>query len=316
MCLLSLRMSRRINVCAIVLLFLLELTTSAMVLPRPPSSHPNHIRQDQDLSAHKALEGKSLHGVPARDVNIDRPEDYRFVEIELRNADEMDAANLQGLVHAMLNQQQTSEQSQIPSDPGYPNPEVIPHSILGVRDMGLSPNYRLDTFDDDKRVLLRASPKLQSLDEKLYYLKSGRPRVYVNVRGHSGSFRKETTLTATPSEGAVGYLRVTRPFERQTDWKTRDRKARPPKKFDRRVDGVVSSKSQEVGSKANDQGTLYERADDPSTTENSMVTSSELPKQIPAPPSKIRTLMAQTTPVQRYAFRRTDILPGYGFIEE
>lgn len=241
----------------------------------------------------------------------------RLVEIELRNADEMDAANLQGLVHAMLNQQQiSSEQSQIPSDPGYPNPEVIPHSILGVRDMGLSPNYRLDTFDDDKRILLTASPKLQSLDEKLYYLKSGRPRVYVNVRGHSGSFRKETTLTATPSEGAVGYLRVTRPFERQTDWKVRDRKARPPKKFDRRVDGDVSFKGQVVDSKTNDQGTLYERADDPSTTENSMVTSSELPKQIPAPPSKIRTLMAQTTPVQRYAFRRTDILPGYGFVEE
>ncbi|XP_029167449.1 uncharacterized protein LOC114937951 [Nylanderia fulva] len=292
-------MSWRINV---VLLVLLELTTSAMVLPRPPSSHPNRIRQDQDLSARKALEGKSLD-VSARDidVNIDRPEDYRFVEIELRNADEMDAANLQGLMHAMLNnQQQSSEQPQIPSEPGYPNPEVVPHSIFGVRDMGgPSLNYRLDSFDDEKRVLLRSSPKL---DEKLYYLKSGRPRVYVNVRGHSGSFRKETpssTLTATPSEGAVGYLRVTQPFERQTDWKPRDKKARPPKKFDRRV-----------------EETLYERADDPSTTESSMVTSSELPKQIPKPPSKIRNPMAQTTPVQRYALRRTDILPGYGFVEE
>lgn len=316
-------MSRRINVCATVLLVLLELTTSAMVLPRPPSSHPSRIRQDQNLSGRKTLEGKSLHDVSARDVdvNIDRPEDYRFVEIELRNADEMDAANLQGLVHAMLNNRQhSSEQPQIPSGPGYPNPEVIPHSIFGVRDMGgPNPNYRLDTFDDEKPVLLRSSPKLQSLDEKLYYLKNGRPRVYVNVRGHSGSFRKETaspTLTVTPSEGAVGYLRVTRPFERQTDWKARDKKARPPKKFDRRVDGVVSSMSQEVGDKTNDQATFYERADDPSTTESSMVTSSELPKQIPAPPSKIRNLMAQTTPVQRYALRRTDILPGYGFVEE
>lgn len=71
-------MSRRINVCVVVLLVLLELTTSAMVLPRPPSS-PNHIRQDQDLSARKALEGKSLHGVP-RDLNAERPdvEDYRY----------------------------------------------------------------------------------------------------------------------------------------------------------------------------------------------------------------------------------------------
>lgn len=71
-------MSWRINICGTVVLVLLELTTSAMVLPRPPSSHPNRIRQDQDLSARKALEGKSLHGVPARDINIDRPEDYRY----------------------------------------------------------------------------------------------------------------------------------------------------------------------------------------------------------------------------------------------
>lgn len=235
----------------------------------------------------------------------------RLLEIELQTADEMNAANLQGLVRAMLKQQQQSEQ-QTPTD-DYPHPEVIPHSIVGVRDMGLGLNYRLDTFDDDKRVLL-SPPKLQSLDEKLYYLKSGRPKVYVNVRGHSGSFRKDTTaLTATTSDGA-GFLRVTRPFERQTDWKVRDKKARPPKKFDRHVDGIIP-KSVEID-RTNDQAAID---DELSTTENSMVTSSELPKQIPAPPSKIRgraLMMAQTTPVQRYALRRTDILPGYGFVEE
>lgn len=239
----------------------------------------------------------------------------RFFEIELQNADEMDAVNLQGLMRTMLKEEQRAEQ-RTPNN-GYPNPEVIPHSILGVRDMGLSPNYRLDTFDNDKRASLNPS-KLPSLDEKLYYLKSGRPKVYVNVRGHSGSFRKDIIAlpsTATPSEGAVGYLRVTRPFERQTDWKTRDKKTRPPKKFDRLVDGIVL-RNEEIG-KTNDQATFF-GANEPSTTENSMVTSSELPKQIPAPPSKIhgRSLMAQTTPVQRYALRRTDILPGYGFIEE
>lgn len=231
----------------------------------------------------------------------------RLFEIEVQSADEMDAANLQGLMRTMLKEEQRT-----PND-GYPNPEVIPHSILGVRDMGLSPNYRLDTFDDDKRASLHP-PKLPSLDEKLYYLKSGRPKVYVNVRGHSGSFRKDTPSMATPSEGAIGYLRVTRPFERQTDWKTRDKKTRPPKKFDRRVDGIVL-RNEDI-SKMNDQATFY-GPDEPSTTENSMVTSSELPKQIPAPPSKGhgRSLMAQTTPVQRYALRRTDILPGYGFEE-
>jgi hypothetical protein len=63
----------------VVLLVLLELATPAMVLPRPPSS-PNHIRQDQELSARKALEGKSLHGV-SRDTNVERPdtEDYRYM---------------------------------------------------------------------------------------------------------------------------------------------------------------------------------------------------------------------------------------------
>jgi len=222
----------------------------------------------------------------------------------------MDAANLQGLMRTMLKEEQRT-----PND-DYPNPEVIPHSILGVRDMGLSPNYRLDTFEDDKRASLNPS-KLPSLNEKLYYLKSGRPKVYVNVRGHSGSFRKDIIApsTATPNGGAVGYLRVTRPFERQTDWKMRSKKTRPPKKFDRRVDGIVL-RNDEIG-KTNEQATFY-GAEELSTTENSMVTSSELPKQIPAPPSKVygRSLMAQTTPVQRYALRRTDILPGYGFIEE
>lgn len=221
-------------------------------------------------------------------------------------------ANL--LMRAMLKQQQQIEQT--PND-SYPNPEVIPHSILGVRDMGgPNSNYRLDTFDDDKRVLL-SPPKLHNLDEKLYYLKSSRPKVYVNVRGHSGSFRKETASlsTATPSEGPAGFLRVTRVFERQTDRKLRDKKARPPKKFDHRLDGVVF-RNDEIG-KMNDQEISY-GAEDLSTTENSMVTSSELPKQIPAPPSRVRgrALTAQTTPVQRYALRRTDILPGYSFTDE
>lgn len=241
----------------------------------------------------------------------------RLFEIELQNADEMDPANLQGLMRTVLKEEQRAAAEQrIPND-GYPNPEVIPHSIFGVRDMGLNPNYRLDVFDD-KRASLHSS-KLPNLDEKLYYLKSGRPKVYVNVRGHSGSFRKDIIVppsTETPIEDAVGYLKVTRPFERQTDWKTRDKKTRPPKKFDRRVDGILLTN--EELAKMNDRAMSYGDADEQSTTENSMVTSSELPKQIPAPPSKIhgRSLMAQTTPVQRYSLRRTDILPGYGFIEE
>ncbi|KYM95105.1 hypothetical protein ALC62_14261 [Cyphomyrmex costatus] len=306
-------MSRRINVCATVLLVLFELTTSAMVLPRPPPS-PNHIHQDQELSARKSIEGKSLHGGVSRNTNVERPdiEDYRLFEIELQSADEMNAANLQGLMRTMLKEEQRATVERTPN--GYSNPEVIPHSILGVRDMGPSPNYRLDTFDNDKHPSLNP-PKLPSLDEKLYYLKSGRPKVYVNLRGHSGSLRKDIIApsTATPSEGTVGYLRVTRPFERQTDWKRRDKKARPPKKFNRRVDSIVL-RSDEIGK--SDQATFYE-SDEPSTTENSMITSSELPKQIPAPPSKVygRNLMAQTTPVQGYALRRTDILLGYGFEE-
>lgn len=300
-----------------VLLVFLQLSSSAMVLPRPPSS-PNHIRQDEDANDRIVYEGKSLQGV-LQNTNVERPDtdDYRLLEIELQSPDDMNAANLQNLVHAML------KQSERVQNESYPNPEVIPHSILGVRDIGLTPNFRLSAFDEEKRVLL-SPPKLQSLDDKLYYLKNGRPKVYVNVRGHSGSFRKESTSKTTSANAPVGFLRVTQPFQRQTDWKAeRDKKIRPPKKFDRRIDGADSNRgdqknflrSLEAG-RVNAQASAY-GFDDLSTTENSMVTSSELPKQIPAPPSKLpsRSLMAQTTPVQRYALRRTDILPGYSFTE-
>lgn len=300
-----------------MLLVLVHLSSSAMVLPRPPSS-PNHIRSEQDAGDRKFYEGKSLQGL-LHSTNVERPdtEDYRLLEIELQSADDMDAANLQNLVHAML------KQSEQVHNESYPNPEVIPHSILGVRNVGLSPNFRADSFDEDKRTL-PGLPKFQNLDEKLYYLKNGKPKVYVNVRGRSGSFRKDPSSKTTPSNGPVGYLRVTQPFQRQTDWKSpREKKVRPPKKYDRRIDSGGPTASREDwkfdvgGSRVNGQAAAYS-LDDLSTTENSMVTSSELPKQIPAPPSKIpgRTLMAQTTPVQRYSLRRSDILPGYRVTED
>lgn len=49
------------------------------------------------------------------------------------------------------------------------------------------------------------------------------------------------------------------------------------------------------------------------TTENSLATSSELPKQIPPPPSRMPslTIFAHTTPVLKFMSRRTDVLPGY-----
>lgn len=197
----------------------------------------------------------------------------------------------------------------------YPNPEVISHSVFGVRDFGLRPNIKLKPFDEEEHALVEP-PKLQNLDEKLYYLKNSRPKVYVNVRGHSGSFRKDLTLKTTSSNDPVGFLRVTPYIQKQTEWKAQhSKKIRPPKKFDRQIDSngrspktVLRNQVKKLSRLASVYG-----LDDLSTTENSMVTSSELPKQIPAPPSKLssRTLMVQTTPVQRYALGRMDILPGY-----
>ena len=70
-----------------------------------------------------------------------------------------------------------------------------------------------------------------------------------------------------------------------------EKKTKAPKKYDAQLHGASS------------------------TTENTMVTSSELPKQIPAPPSRIpsRSPVTHTTPVQRYTLKRSDILPGYSF---
>nr|XP_031834733.1 uncharacterized protein LOC116427942 isoform X1 [Nomia melanderi] len=302
------------NYYAAIVLFLLTYPSfSAMVLPRPPSS-PNHIPQDQGLSDRKIYEGKSLQSF-LQSSNVERPNtnDYSFLEIELQSRDDLDPTNLQSIVHAML-----KPPEQIRND-SYPNPEVIPHSIFGVRDFGLAPNFKLKMFDEEKHVLMEP-PKLQNYNEKLYYLKNSRPKVYVNVRGHSGSFRKEPTTRTTSGDESMEFLRVTPYLQRQADWRSlHNKKGRLPKKFDRRI-GIDHSRKNH--SRITEKKKLSRLASiygaDDSTTENSMVTSSELPKQIPAPPSKVpsRNLMTQTTPVQRYALRRTDILPGYSFPDD
>ncbi|XP_076237225.1 uncharacterized protein LOC143180995 [Calliopsis andreniformis] len=294
-----------------VLLSLLRLSFSAMVLPRPPSS-PNHIQQEQGLSSRKIYEGKALQSF-LQSSNIKRPSvnDYSLVEIELQSPDEIDTTNLQDLVHTVLKRPEEIHNT------SYPNPEVIPHSIFGVRDFGLSPNFKLKTFDETKHTV--ASPaKYENIDGKLYYLKNNRPKVYVNIRSHSGSFRKDLISKTTSSSdlGFVHSLRMTPYLQKQTEWKTQhSKKGRPPKKFDRRMNinnGHQKSISSNKAKKLSRLDSVY-GLDDLSTTENSMVTSSELPKQIPAPPSRFssRSLMVQTTPVQRYALGRMDILPGY-----
>lgn len=199
----------------------------------------------------------------------------------------------------------------------YLNPEVMPHSIFGVRDFGLPSNFKLKMFDEEKHIVIDPQ-KFPNIDEKLYYLKTNRPKIYVNVRGHSGSFRKDLTSTTTSSNDPVEFFRVRPHLQNQPDWKAEHaKKNRLPKKFDRRVDTNRNSRkslSRVEIKKLSRLASVY-GLDDLSTTENSMVTSSELPKQIPAPPAKIpnRSLVVQTTPVQRYALRRTDILPGYSF---
>ncbi|XP_033341893.1 uncharacterized protein LOC117229493 [Megalopta genalis] len=303
-------MSAAENYYATIVLFVLTYPSfSAMVLPRPPSS-PNHIPQDQGLSDRKIYEGKALQSY-LQSSNVERPNtnDYSFLEIELQSRDDLDPANLQNIVHAML-----KPPEQVQND-SYPNPEVIPHSIFGVRDFGLSPSFKLKMFDEDKHVLMEP-PKLQNYNEKLYYLKNNRPKVYVNVRGHSGSFRKDPTTRTTSGDDSMEFLRVTPYLQRQVDWRSHtNKKSRLPKKFDRRVDHASRKNLSRTTEKKKLSRLASVYGADDSTTENSMVTSSELPKQIPAPPSKVpsRSLMTQTTPVQRYSLRRTDILPGYSF---
>ncbi|XP_034176380.1 uncharacterized protein LOC117602447 [Osmia lignaria lignaria] len=291
-----------------VLFVLIQRSFSAMVLPRPPSS-PNHIQHiDRRMNDRNLYEGKPVQDF-SQNPNIERTNtnDYSLVEIELQSPDEMDTTNLQNIVHAML------KQSEKVHNNSYPNPEVIPHSIFGVRDVGLTSTFKLNTFNEDRRVLIE-SPKIPTYDEKLYYLKNNRPKVYVNVRGHSGTFRKDPALETTSTNDAIGFLRVTPPFQRQTNSKSRYvKKNRSPKKYDRNH-GHQRNRSWTDAKRLNRLASIY-NFEAPATTEGSMVTSSELPKQIPAPPSKFhsRTLMAQTTPVQNYALRRTDVLPGYSF---
>ncbi|XP_017890396.1 uncharacterized protein LOC108631168 [Ceratina calcarata] len=285
---------------AAILLALIQcnwsLALSAMVLPRPPSS-PNYIQRfDRKSSEQKLYEDKSLQGfLPRPNAERTNTNDYSLVEIELQSPDEMDTS-LQDIVHAMMKQS-----TQINSS--YPNPEVIPHSIFGVRDVGLS-NVKPNPAVEDRQVL--SSPKYQNHDEKLYYLKS-RPKVYVNVRGRSGSFRKEPKTTSYPLE----YLRVTPSVRRQTDWRSK----KIVKKFKHQTDEYKKLGRDGNDKKVNRLAVVYD-IDDGSTTENSMVTSSELPKQIPAPPSRVQSrVMTQTTPVQRYALMRTNTLPGYAFLD-
>ena len=219
------------------------------------------------------------------------------------------------------------EQQRTVSEVTYPHPEVIAHSILGVRDIGLSPNHRINPFvDDNKDKTIRPSP-----DEKLYYLKNTRPKVDVNVRGHSGSFIGDSIISKTARDQSSiirppGYSSRSAEMSGYTK-SLLDKSIRRPKKYespnssqesfnDVNVSYALSGTSYGTGDYEPTPITI-DRPNNESTTENMSVTSSELPKQIPAPPSRLpsTTLIAQTTPVQKYALRRTDILPGYSYGE-
>ena len=141
------------------------------------------------------------------------------------DADNVDSLDLHGLVQAVLDahlpqehqlqQQQTfanTEEIDEDINQTLPHPVVVPHSILGVRDVGLGPNQRL--FEPTRQhYLLNQSSAKNFGDEKLYYLKSGRPKVYVNVRGKTGNFRQDVgdsrvTVRIEPS----AYLRATQAY--------------------------------------------------------------------------------------------------------
>ena len=213
----------------------------------------------------------------------------RLLEIEVQNMNgDRKALNFQGFVEAVL------EDGLDQLNDSYPSPEVMPNSMLGVRNVGLPP----PRFQSDKKLIFQA-PNFQNLDEKLYYLKHDSPKVYVNVRGHTGNFRKDGLVGPKPFPKKV---KTTVEFRDSTSTVS-DKKlySKVPKKYDPLRHGVTLNSQ-------NDYAT--------STTENPVITSSELPKQIPAPPSKVpvRFPIVHTTPVQRQS-RRVDIYPSYTFTE-
>lgn len=75
------RMKSEKNYGTLLLLVLFDLASSAMVLPRPPSS-PNHIHEDHEFNERKIYEGgKSVHGF-FQNTNVERPDtdnNYRYV---------------------------------------------------------------------------------------------------------------------------------------------------------------------------------------------------------------------------------------------
>ncbi|XP_011498245.1 PREDICTED: uncharacterized protein LOC105362485 [Ceratosolen solmsi marchali] len=289
-----------------LLLLLLVLLTGtalpAVVLPRPPSL-PNYIPIDYVASSFDSVKNFGDKGLHQR-TNVEKPEtqqDYRFLEIEVRDGENVENLDLHGIVQAVL-----AKQRQLLPLSGrrfdeedynmtYPPAEIVPRSIVGVHEVVLGPNqrfYESATLEAESERSLQypmSSPQSEKnlSDEKLYYLKNGRPKVYVNFRGKSGNFRQQDTPTGADSRFTLRlepstFLKATQPYH--TEKKTKSSKS-TPKKYDARIHG--------------------------STTEHAMVTSSELPKQIPAPPSRLPALplIVQTTPVQRYNARRTDILP-------
>lgn len=130
----------------------------------------------------------------------------------------MDSVDLHELVQAVLSNHprrldvDLDENESIESNSSHPHPEVVPHSILGVRDVGLGLNQRL--FEPDRLPHLSQPSKDATSDEKLYYLKSSRPKVYVNFRGRSGNFRQDIADSKfTMRFEPAAFLRATQPYQ-------------------------------------------------------------------------------------------------------
>ncbi|XP_043280426.1 uncharacterized protein [Venturia canescens] len=332
-------MSLKLSCGLTALLTLCELTLSSMVLPRPPSS-PNDLPRETIHPNHgKFHNEKAIYSFVQLNTNVEKPntDGYRLLEIELGGTGEVDESNWQGLVRAMLSSEdrgggQDEEEDEPRSKNSEvinrmetkPEPEVIPNSILGVREIALSGNYRINENSnemEEKRTLLKP-PGITDRDEKLYYLKNRSPKVDVEVRGNSGSYGGDKVIRKVSSQvsitpGEFGPVKPKNYFE-----KTKNR--RPKKYYGPTSRGTLNgTKILDSSSAGRIYGTIdYEprpdRANDESTTENMAVTSSELPKQIPTPPSRFlnRFRVTQTTtPIQKYSLRRTDILPGYTYPE-
>ncbi|XP_048513696.1 uncharacterized protein LOC125501506 [Athalia rosae] len=321
-------MARRLSALLIVLSWM-KLSRGALVLPRPPSS-PNAIpHQYLTGGVSKVFDGKLYNDKPSSvyrmtqnnimsTTNVEKPntDDYKFLEIELRGGatgegkkvgDEEEERKEEREEAAALNFGEILRQVFHSNDLSSRIKNAAGSFGLKRKSGEKSPVQPETEFSDGEEY--HSTKLLQSLNDKLYYLKKNRSRP------DTGNERR----TSWEPRSYLKSMQVTNgPIVDKNLYATKSLHYNRPKKYIGKIEMVTDTNPDnrmtftgEENSRYTDE-VSYESAANFYTTENSLPTSSELPKQIPPPPSRgpSQTNFAHTTPVLKYISRRTDILPG------